>query len=66
MARTGTATPGEYASDRSRCVAIGFDATISILPGRPDEWNNSASRSENWTLASSDMLIPLARPDSLA
>jgi hypothetical protein len=36
-------------------VAIGFEAMISILPGRPSEWYNSASRSENWTFDSSAM-----------
>src|SRR5690348_10814426 len=66
MARTGTATPGEYASAKSRCVAIGFEATISILPGRPREWNSSASASVYLTLLS-DMergLSPAARKES--
>src|SRR6185437_14742969 len=43
MASTGTATPGEYASDRSRCVAIGLVATTSSLPGLPTLWNCRAS-----------------------
>src|SRR5215468_774859 len=47
MASTGTATPGEYASDRSRWVAIGLVATTSSLPGRPWLWNSSASWSVN-------------------
>ena len=31
-------------------VAIGLEAMISIFPGRPEEWNSSASASENLTL----------------
>src|SRR5436309_11564402 len=47
MASTGIATPGEYANDRSRWVAIGLVATTSSLPGRPWLWNSSASWSVN-------------------
>src|SRR6185436_8422073 len=47
MARTGAATPGEYASERSRCVDIGFVARISILPGLGCAWKRSASSSVN-------------------
>ena len=38
IAWTGTATPGEYASERSRWVAIGLEAMISSLPGRMVLW----------------------------
>ena len=40
---------------QSRCVAIGLEAMISILPGRPVEWKNRASRSENSIVGRSDM-----------
>ena len=39
-------------------VAIGFEAMISIFPGRPREWNSSASASEKVTLLS-DMSLHL-------
>src|SRR6266404_5370556 len=45
MWRQGNATPGEYASDRSRCVVNVLVAEISILPGLPCEWNSRASSS---------------------
>jgi hypothetical protein len=35
MARQGSATPGEYASDRSRCVTRGLVGTTSSFPGLP-------------------------------
>ena len=35
MCRQGSATPGEYASDRSRAVVIGLVMRVSSLPGRP-------------------------------
>ena len=38
MSRQGSATPGVYASDRSRAVAVGLVGTTSIFPGRPREW----------------------------
>ena len=31
----GSATPGEYANDKSRCVFASFDGTTSIFPGLP-------------------------------
>ena len=43
MACTGMATPGEYASARSRWVASGFVGVISSLPGLPPAWNCRAS-----------------------
>jgi len=33
ISRHGAATPGEYASERSRCVFVGFVVEISIFPG---------------------------------
>src|SRR5271165_6453922 len=35
MCRHGSATPGEYANERSRAVTIGLVTLISSLPGRP-------------------------------
>ena len=49
---------------RSRCVAIGLVAMISIFPGRPRAWNSSASASVYLTLLS-DMrrgLSPFRHP----
>src|SRR6516162_3366346 len=43
ISRHGSATPGEYASDRSRCVTRDFVGTTSIFPGRPLRWYSSAS-----------------------
>src|SRR5690606_22065178 len=43
MARTGSATPGEYARDKSRWVLVGFVILISIFPGRPRRWYSRAS-----------------------
>src|SRR5919109_818410 len=45
MRRQGIATPGVYASDRSRWVRHGFDGTTSSLPGRPPLWYSSTSLS---------------------
>src|SRR5688572_103653 len=39
----GSATPGEYASDKSRWVTSGLLETTSIFPGRPARWYSSAS-----------------------
>jgi hypothetical protein len=38
ISRHGSATPGEYASDRSRWVTSGLVGTTSIFPGRPVRW----------------------------
>ena len=38
ISRQGSATPGEYASDRSRWVTSGLVGTTSIFPGRPRRW----------------------------
>ena len=38
MARQGRATPGVYASERSRCVMQGFEVMTSSLPGRGFSW----------------------------
>src|SRR6185312_15720575 len=65
MASTGTATPGEYASDRSRWVAIGLVAMTSSLPGRPTEWNWRASCSVKVGRGGPerlDMITPLRWP----
>ena len=35
IAKHGSATPGEYAKDKSLCVLYGFVGTTSILPGFP-------------------------------
>src|SRR5262245_38415877 len=43
ISRHGSATPGEYASDRSRCVTRGLVGTTSSFPGRPLRWYSSAS-----------------------
>src|SRR6185436_10240090 len=43
ISRHGSATPGEYASDRSRWVTSGLVGTTSIFPGRPPRWYSSAS-----------------------
>ena len=45
MAMHGSATPGLYASVRSRWVATAFVGTTSIFPGRPSAWYSSASLS---------------------
>ena len=37
IAKHGSATPGEYANERSRCQLYGFEGMTSILPGRPCE-----------------------------
>ncbi len=38
MCRHGAATPGEYASERSRWVFVGFVVEISIFPGGSLAW----------------------------
>ena len=38
ISRHGSATPGEYASDRSRWVLAGLVGTTAIFPGRPSLW----------------------------
>ena len=38
ISRHGSATPGEYASERSVCVKYGFVGTTSIFPGRRPAW----------------------------
>jgi hypothetical protein len=38
IASQGAATPGEYASERSRWVLVGFVVAISIFPGGARLW----------------------------
>jgi hypothetical protein len=38
ISRHGSATPGEYASDKSRCVCTALLGTTSSFPGRPSSW----------------------------
>ena len=38
IAFTGSATPGEYAMAKSRCVLYGFVGTISSFPFLPNSW----------------------------
>ena len=38
IARQTRATPGVYASERSRCVRHGLEVTTSSLPGRGFSW----------------------------
>ena len=39
----GSATPGEYAKDRSLCVFASLVGITSIFPGLPFEWYSNAS-----------------------
>src|SRR6476619_8162498 len=48
MARQGSATPGVYASERSRAVAVGLVGTTSIFPGREPAWYSSTSSVRNF------------------
>ena len=44
ISKTGIATPGEYASERSRCVSSGLVGRIDIFPGLPlRRWYSRAS-----------------------
>jgi hypothetical protein len=43
ISRQGSATPGEYASDKSAWVLCGFVGLTSIFPGLPCEWYNKAA-----------------------
>ncbi len=42
ICRQGSATPGEYASDKSCAVTTDLVGTTAILPGRPSSWYLSA------------------------
>ena len=44
ISKHGAATPGEYANDKSCCVAYFFVGTTSIFPGFGFAWYNKASR----------------------
>src|ERR1700733_14650710 len=64
MCRQGSATPGEYASERSRAVVMGLLIRISSFPGRPLACMCSASSAVTLAVRVSIAPSTMAKPPS--